>query len=53
MSTSSSHSRLVCKLRKALGDVICAALVDDDVVEIMLNPDGQLFVERLGEPAAD
>ena len=52
MSTSSSHSRLVRKLREALGDVICAALEDDDVVEIMLNPDGQLFVERLGEGMA-
>jgi Flp pilus assembly CpaF family ATPase len=52
-STSSSHFRLVRKLREAVGDVICAALVYDDVVEIMLNPDGQLFVERLGEPAAD
>jgi hypothetical protein len=31
MSTSSSHSRLVRKLREALGDVICAALVDHDV----------------------
>ena len=52
MSTSSSHSRLVRKLREALGDVICAALEDDDVVEIMLNPNGRLFVERLGEGMA-
>lgn len=52
MSTNSSHSRLVRKLREALGDVICAALEDDDVVEIMLNPNGRLFVERLGEGMA-
>ena len=52
MSTSSSHSRLVRKLREALGDVICVALEDDDVVEVMLNPDGRLFVERLGEGIA-
>lgn len=49
MSASSSHSRLVRKLREALGEVICAALGDDNVVEVMLNPDGRLFVERLGE----
>ncbi|MCO6410860.1 P-type conjugative transfer ATPase TrbB [Hoeflea alexandrii] len=52
MSTNSSHSRLVRKLREALGDVICAALENDDVVEIMLNPNGRLFVERLGEGMA-
>ena len=49
MSSASSHSRLVRKLRDALGEVICAALEDADVVEVMLNPDGRLFVERLGE----
>lgn len=49
MSSASSHSRLVRKLRDALGEVICAALEDTDVVEVMLNPDGRLFVERLGE----
>ena len=49
MSSTSSHNRLVRKLRDALGEVICAALEDTDVVEVMLNPDGRLFVERLGE----
>lgn len=49
MSSASSHNRLVRKLRDALGEVICAALEDTDVVEVMLNPDGRLFVERLGE----
>ena len=52
MNTGSSHSRLVRKLREALGEVICAALEDDNVVEVMLNPDGRLFVERLGEGIA-
>tara|TARA_B100000678_G_scaffold254326_1_gene231377 strand:- start:1399 stop:1536 length:138 start_codon:yes stop_codon:yes gene_type:complete len=27
-----------------------AALKDPTVIEIMLNPDGTLWVERLGEP---
>ena len=49
MTASSSRSRLIRKLRDALGETICAALEDVDVVEVMLNPDGRLFVERLGE----
>jgi P-type conjugative transfer ATPase TrbB len=49
MSASRSHPRLVRKLQDALGSAICAALEDSSVVEVMLNPDGQLFVERLGE----
>jgi len=35
-------------LRDALGEPICQALDDASVIEIMLNPDGRLFVERLG-----
>jgi type IV secretion system protein VirB11 len=40
--------RLVSKLQNALGEHLCSALEDPDVVEIMLNPDGKLFIERLG-----
>jgi type IV secretion system protein VirB11 len=43
-----SHPRLVRKLQDALGDQLCVALEDATVVEIMLNPDGRLFIERLG-----
>ncbi|TPJ52453.1 P-type conjugative transfer ATPase TrbB [Mesorhizobium sp. B2-6-4] len=50
MTTSQSHHRLVRKLREAMGSTICNTLDDSLVVEIMLNPDGQLFVERIGEP---
>jgi P-type conjugative transfer ATPase TrbB len=46
---SASHHRLVRKLRDALGSAICQALDDTRVVEIMVNPDGRLFVERLGQ----
>ena len=42
-----SHPRLVRKLQDALGDELCVALDDASVVEIMLNPDGRLFIERL------
>lgn len=47
MSQLQSHPRLVRKLQEALGDHLCAALDDANVVEIMLNPDGKLFIERL------
>ena len=47
-----SHPRLVRKLQEALGDQICVALDDANVVEIMLNPDGRLFIERLGHGIA-
>lgn len=52
MSVSRSHPRLVRKLQDALGPTICAALEDSTVVEVMLNPDGRLFVERVGEGIA-
>ncbi|WP_054313368.1 P-type conjugative transfer ATPase TrbB [Mesorhizobium sp. 1M-11] len=47
-----SHPRLVRKLQDALGDALCVALDDASVVEIMLNPDGKLFIERLGHGIA-
>jgi len=47
-----SHTRLVRKLQDALGDQLCVALDDASVVEIMLNPDGRLFIERLGHGVA-
>jgi P-type conjugative transfer ATPase TrbB len=53
MTVTRSHPRLVRKLQDALGATICAALEDSSVVEVMLNPDGRLFVERLGEGIAD
>ncbi|MGR4870332.1 P-type conjugative transfer ATPase TrbB [Variovorax sp. LARHSF232] len=35
-------------LRTAMGPEIAAALDDPDVVEVLLNPDGTLWVDRLG-----
>ncbi|WP_267553043.1 P-type conjugative transfer ATPase TrbB [Rhizobium rhizogenes] len=52
MNQLRSHPRLVRKLQEALGDQLCAALDDTTVVEIMLNPDGKLFIERLGHGVA-
>ncbi|MFG1182838.1 P-type conjugative transfer ATPase TrbB [Xanthobacter versatilis] len=53
MTQLRSHSRLVRKLQEALGDQLCVALDDATVVEIMLNPDGKLFIERLGHGVAE
>lgn len=53
MVQAASHPRLIRKLEHALGEAICAALIDDLVVEIMLNPDGRLFIERLGSGVAE
>ncbi|WP_426240879.1 P-type conjugative transfer ATPase TrbB [Pararhizobium sp. DWP1-1-3] len=52
MTQLRSHPRLVRKLQEALGDQLCIALEDASVVEIMLNPDGKLFIERLGHGVA-
>jgi type IV secretion system protein VirB11 len=35
-------------LRTAVGKIICKALTDPTVVEVMQNPDGQLWIERAG-----
>jgi type IV secretion system protein TrbB len=39
------------KLKRELGPQILAWLADDEVIEVMLNPDGALWVERLGQRA--
>lgn len=40
-------------LQTALGAAIGALLVDDDVVEVLLNPDGRIWTDRLGVGMAD
>ena len=52
MTHPSSHARLVRKLKEALGDQLCSALDDSAVVEVMLNPDGRLFIEYIGRGIA-
>ncbi|MBC2774958.1 P-type conjugative transfer ATPase TrbB [Rhizobium sp. AQ_MP] len=47
MSELVSRTRLNRKLEEALGADLCQRLVDPDVIEVMLNPDGTLFIERL------
>ncbi|MDA8260939.1 MAG: P-type conjugative transfer ATPase TrbB [Betaproteobacteria bacterium] len=47
-----SLDRRIRMLRTAMGPLIAAALEDPDVVEIMLNPDRTLWVDRLSSGRA-
>ncbi|MFA5677004.1 MAG: P-type conjugative transfer ATPase TrbB [Pseudomonas sp.] len=51
-SLSTSLDRRIQMLRTAMGPLIAAALEDPDVVEIMLNPDRTLWVDRLSSGRA-
>ncbi len=44
---ATSRDRRIQMLRTAMGPLIAAALEDPDVVEIMLNPDRSLWIDRL------
>ena len=44
--------RRVRMLRSAMGPLIAAALDDPDVVEVLLNPDGTLWIDRLSSGRA-
>src|SRR5262249_956939 len=50
---SEATSRGAGMLRSALGPTIGAWLEDPAIVEVMLNPDGRLWVDRLAEGLAD
>jgi type IV secretion system protein TrbB len=47
-----SLDRRIRMLRTAMGPEIAQALEDPDVVEIMLNPDGSLWIDRLSSGRA-
>ena len=49
MASDGTRERQLEKLRRDLGEVFLRALEDPDTVEIMLNADGTLWQERLGE----
>ncbi len=56
MEPSSIHSRAIQKLRRDMGPELLPLIEDEKVVEVMLNPDGKLWVERIGagmEPAGE
>jgi type IV secretion system protein VirB11 len=44
-----SDDRLTTMLATALGDVAGGSLLDDSIIELMLNPDGKLWIDRLGQ----
>lgn len=46
----SVSSRAKEKLRRDLGQLIENALDDKKTIEVIVNPDGSLWIERLGEP---
>ena len=51
--SASEHAlRVGQKLERELGEQILSCLKDPEVIEIMLNPDGVLWVERTGHPMA-
>ena len=50
---SEASSRGARMLRTALGPEIAAWLEDASVIEVMLNPDGRLWIDRLGAGIAD
>jgi len=51
-SLATSLYRRIRMLRTAMGPLIAAALEDPDVVEVMLNPDGALWIDRLSSGRA-
>jgi type IV secretion system protein VirB11 len=57
--TSSSHQkpeavqRGARMLRTALGPAVARFLEDDGIVEVMLNPDGRIWIDRLSQGLSD
>ena len=43
------NDRILGMLKTALGEAAGAYLLDDSVIEVMLNEDGRLWVDVLGE----
>lgn len=50
---SEAFSRGARMLRTALGPAIAGWLADPQTIEVMLNPDGRLWVDRLGQGMID
>ena len=50
---SEAASRGARMLRTALGPAIATWLEDPAIIEVMLNPDGRLWIDRLGDGLAD
>lgn len=46
-----SNERIITKIKREFGDEILNILNDPLTIELMLNPDGKLWVEKLGQEA--
>ncbi len=46
-------SRDVAALRRSMGDTIQRALDNPEVVEVMVNPDGRVWIDRIGKGRED
>src|SRR5882724_5343611 len=44
-----THQRLEVKLRREFGDLVMGLLLDEQVEDILLNPDSSLWVKRMGQ----
>jgi len=53
MTESVTRARQRAMLRTAMGPAIGAALSDPAVIEVMLNPDGRLWLDRHGQGRVD
>ncbi len=53
MTAGIAKDRRRAMLRTAMGPAIAVALADPLVIEIMVNPDGALRLDRLGEGRSD
>ncbi|WP_221240399.1 P-type conjugative transfer ATPase TrbB [Sphingobium boeckii] len=53
MRPTESDDRRRVMLQTAMGSAIAAAMADPLVIEIMVNPDGALRIDRLGEGCSD
>lgn len=49
MQNREAKCRLVEKLKREMGETMLAAIEDPEIIEIVLNPNGELWVERLGQ----
>jgi type IV secretion system protein TrbB len=53
IAAAEAHGRRRQMLRTAFGPIIAAALADRTVLEVMLNPDGKLWIDRSAHGRAD
>lgn len=53
MHSATTNTRTADMLMTALGEQIVQALADPSVVEVMINPDGRLWIERHGTGRED